>query len=249
MATVALSAAWYATACRTVPGTGRRQLLLLSEGEEVKLGLQAWDQVKSEAKFSSDAKANALVTRVGERIAKATGQKYSWEFKVIDDNSANAFCLPGGKIAVNTGILPVTATEAGLAVVIGHEVAHAIARHGGERISQDLVAGVGVAAVSEALGKGDPQTVQAISAAFGIGVGVAVTLPFSRSHESEADQLGLTYMAKAGYHPREAIAFWERMSKAGGGGGPEFLSTHPSGATRIEQIRGWLPEALRYYKK
>ena len=149
---------------------------------------------------------------------------------------------------MNTGILPVTKTEAGLAVVVGHEVAHAIARHGGERVSQDLLTGLGVAAVSQALGKGDPQTVQAINVAFGIGVGVGVTLPFSRSHESEADQLGLNYMAKAGYHPREAIGFWERMDKAGGSGGPEFLSTHPSHETRIQQLRGWLPEALRPFR-
>ena len=233
---VALAAG--AVGCRTVPGTGRKQILLLSESEEVRLGMQAWGEVKDKTKFSGDKKANALVKKVGGRIAKATGRKYKWEFKVVQDDTPNAFCLPGGKIAVNTGILPLTKDEAGLAV----------ARHGGERISQGLLMNVGVAAVSTALGNGDPETVKAVNTAFGIGLGLGVALPFSRAHESEADRLGLTYMAKAGYHPREAMKFWERMKKAGGGNTVEFLSTHPAHETRIQQIRGWLPEALRHYK-
>ena len=237
-------------ACATVPGTGRKQLLLLSQAEEHKMGLEAWDQIKGKEKLSQDAAANALVKKVGARLAAAVNDKsFQWEFVVFESDQANAFCLPGGKIAIYSGILPITKDEDGLAVVMGHEIAHATARHGGERLSQGLVAEMGAAAVAKGLGSKDPATTKAVYAALGIGIGVGVLLPYSRTHESEADRIGLTYMAKAGYHPRHAIQFWERMAKKGGGGGIELLSSHPAHSTRIQQIRGWIPEALRYYEK
>lgn len=238
--------------CQTVPVTGRSQLMLISEEQEIGLGRAAWKEFLKKAKISTDPKANELVQRVGARIAAITGKNnYQWEFKVVaDDKAINAFALPGGKVAVYTGILPVTRDEVGLAAVIGHEVAHAIARHGGERMSQGLLVQLGAVGLSAAVGRGDPQTVDKVNQAFGIGVGVGFILPFSRAHESEADHLGLIYMAKAGYDPREAIGFWQRMEAASKGKSrpPEFLSTHPSSQTRIEQIRAWLPEALSYYR-
>lgn len=231
-------------ACATVPITGRKQMLLLSEGEETSLGLQSYQEVMSKEKLSADPVANALVQKVGMRIAQATGKRYQWEFKVVDKaDTVNAFCLPGGKVVVYTGLLPVAQTEAGLATVIGHEVAHAIARHGGERVSQSMIANVGMEAVALGMKNKDPKTTSTVSGLLGAGLQVGVLLPFSRDHESEADRLGLIYMAKAGYAPEEAIAFWQRMSKASQGAPPEFLSSHPSDATRIRRIQGWLPEA------
>ena len=186
---------------------------------------------------------NALVRRVGERIAAVVNRPdFAWEFHVIDKDVANAFALPGGKVAVYTGILHYTQTETGLAVVIGHEVAHALARHGGERMSRSMIAQFGLAAVQTGLNTNDPTIVQGIALAYGLGV----ELPFDRGQESEADHIGLIVMAKAGYDPREAIPFWERMS-SDQQGPPEFLSTHPSGDTRIKQLRQWMPEALQYY--
>lgn len=239
-----------APACGTVSGTGRSQLLLISKSEEHQMGLEAWNQIKAKEKVSEDAAANALVAKVGQRLAAAVGDKsFQWEFVVFESKQANAFCLPGGKIAVYSGILPITKDEDGLAVVLGHEIAHATARHGGERLSQGLVAQLGAAAVAKGLGSKDPETTKAVYAALGIGIGVGVLLPFSRTHESEADRIGLQFMAKAGYHPRHAIGFWERMAKKGGDGGIELLSSHPSHSTRTQQIRRWIPEALRHYKK
>ena len=236
--------------CAIVPGTGRHQLLLLSKAEEHKMGLEAWDQIKAKETPTQDKRAIALVRKVGRRLAdQVADRSFQWEFEVFESEQANAFCLPGGKIAVYTGILPVTGDEAGLAVVMGHEIAHAIARHGGERLSQGMVAQVGAAAVAKGLGQGDPESVKAVHGALGVGLGVGVLLPFSRTHESEADQLGLTLMAKAGYHPRSAVQFWERMKAGAEGGNLEILSSHPAHDTRIEQIRGWIPEALRHYTK
>jgi predicted Zn-dependent protease len=230
--------------CATVPITGRKQLLLLSEGEETALGLQSYQEVLAKEKVSADPAVNALVAQVGSRIAAATGKSYQWEFKVVDKpDTVNAFCLPGGKVVVYTGLLPVAADEAGLATVIGHEVAHAIARHGGERVSQGLLTNVGIEAVMSAMGAKDPNTVNTVAGLLGAGVQMGVMLPFSRDQESEADRLGLIYMAKAGYDPEAALAFWQRMAAASQGAPPEFLSDHPSDARRIEQIRGWLPEA------
>ncbi len=238
-------------ACATVPITGRRQLLLLSESAEQQMGLDAYRQVLRKAKPSTDAAAAEQVQRVGRRIAEATGRAdYQWEFNLIEDKQVNAFCLPGGKVAVYTGILPVTRDDAGLAAVLGHEVAHAIARHGGERLSEGLLVQVGLAATQVALSRNDPATVQQVTVLLGAGATVGLLLPWSRSQESEADHLGLIYMAKAGYHPAAARDLWMRMDEAARGRGspPEFLSTHPSAATRIRRIEAWIPEALQYYQ-
>lgn len=241
-----------AAACQTVPVTGRSQIMLLSEPQEVQMGLQAYQEILGKAKVSGNPQANELVTRVGTRIAHATDRTdYTWEFKVIeDDKQVNAFALPGGKVAVYTGILPVTRDDAGLATVMGHEVAHAIARHGGERVSQGLLVQVGLAATQVALANRDPRTIQTVTGLLGAGASIGVILPFSRAQESEADHLGLIYMAKAGYDPNAAIAFWQRMEQAAQGRQipPEFLSTHPSSGTRIRQIQQWIPEAMQYYK-
>ena len=235
-------------ACQTVPLTGRRQLVLLPEGEELKMGLASYQEVLSKARRSTDAAATARVVRVGRRIAAATERTdYQWEFTLIEDNQANAFCLPGGKVAVYTGLLPVAQDDAGLAVVLAHEAAHAIARHGGERVSQQLLVQGGLSATQAALSNRDPIIVQAATALLGAGATVGLLMPWGRAQESEADHLGLIYMAKAGYHPSAAIALWQRMG-AGGQRQSEFLSTHPSPETRIEQIRGWIPEALTHYK-
>jgi predicted Zn-dependent protease len=234
-------------ACQSVPVTGRQQLILLSAGEENRLGIAAYEQILKEEKVSKDPQLNAMVTRVGRRIAEVVNRPdFAWEFRVIEKDVANAFALPGGKVAVYTGILKYTRTEAGLAVVMGHEVAHALARHGGERISRSLIAQLGLTAVQIGLSNSDPAIVQGLGLAYGLGI----ELPFNRSQESEADHIGLVLMAQAGYDPREAIPFWERM-EAGkkGQGPPEFLSTHPSGNRRIAQLKQWMPEALQYYKK
>jgi predicted Zn-dependent protease len=233
-------------ACETVPVTGRKQLILLSPSEENRLGISAYDQLLKEERLSRDPHLNAMVQRVGQRIAAvAERPDYAWEFRVIDKDVANAFALPGGKVAVYTGILQYTQTETGLAVVMGHEVAHALARHGGERMSRSMLAQLGLAAVQIGLGTSDPVIMQGIGLAYGVGI----ELPFDRGQESEADHIGLILMAKAGYDPRQAIPFWERMDAGKTGGGvPEFLSTHPSGTTRIAQLRQWMPEALQYYK-
>jgi metalloendopeptidase OMA1, mitochondrial len=235
-------------ACQTVPVTGRSQLLLLPEGAELQMGLTSFADVLKKSKLSADPGLNEQVTRVGRRIADATGRTdYKWEFKVIEDKQANAFCLPGGKVAVYTGILPITKDDAGLAAVLGHEVSHAIARHGGERISQTLLVQTGLTATQVALSRNDPRTTQAVTSLLGAGATVGVLLPWGRAQESEADHLGLVYMAKAGYHPSAARDLWVRMGEASKERQPEFLSTHPSPATRIRDIEGWLPEALQYY--
>lgn len=243
-----------AASCATTPYTNRSQLMMVSEGEELKLGAQAYQQVLEESKIERDPRVNEIVRRIGERIAKAANRSdYRWEFVVIDDpDTVNAFALPGGKVAVYTGMFPVAQTEAGLATVMGHEVAHALARHGAERMSQQMgmqAVGTGLAVALGASGtSGVTQSVA--MQAFGLGAQVGVLLPFSRSQESEADHIGLILMAKAGYDPSEAVSFWERMEKAGGGKAPpEYLSTHPNHGTRVKQIETWLPEAESYYRK
>ena len=236
-------------ACETVPYTGRHQIMLLPESAELQMGRQSYQEVLKKSTLSSDAEANERLARVGRRIAEATGRsEYQWEFRLIEDKQVNAFCLPGGKVAVYTGILPVTRDDAGLAAVVGHEVAHAIARHGAERVSQGLLVQSGLTATQMALSRSDPRTVQAVTAMLGAGASVGVMLPWSRAQESEADHLGLIYMAKAGYHPSAARDLWVRMAeRAKGARPPEFLSTHPAPATRIAQIERWIPEALKYY--
>jgi len=237
-------------ACQTVPVTGRSQLILLPEGSELQMGLSSYEQILNKSKVATDARVNEQVSRVGRRIAEATGRSdYAWEFKVLEDKQVNAFCLPGGKVAVYTGLLPVTRDDAGLAAVLGHEVAHAVARHGGERVSQGLLVKTGLAATQVALSNNDPRTVQAVTALLGAGATVGVLLPWGRAQESEADRLGLIYMAKAGYHPSAARDLWVRMGELSKGRRqpPELLSTHPAPATRIRDIDRWLPEALQHY--
>lgn len=246
----ALLAALLLAACQSVPITGRSQLQMISEGAEAGLGLSAYQDVLQKEKISQDPKLNELVTRVGSRIAAATGRTdYKWEFKVIEnDKLANAFCLPGGKVAVYTGLMPVAQDEAGLAAVIGHEVAHAIARHGGERMSQQLLLeGVALAA---AVSTKDERKAELYATLLGVGATFGILLPYSRLHESEADRMGLIYMAKAGYDPRAARDFWVRMGANDGKKGkpPEWLSTHPADDKRIRQIEQWLPEALSHYR-
>lgn len=242
-----------AAACQSVPYTHRSHLVLVSSSEELSLGESSYQQALSQAKISSDPAANAMLQRVGQRLAKAADRPdYKWEFHLIDDpKTVNAWCMPGGKVAVYTGILPVTQNDDGLAVVLGHEIAHALARHGAERMSQQLLAQLGGAALSVALANRPAETQQIAQQAYGAGANVGVLLPFSREQESEADHIGLILMAKAGYDPANALSFWQRMSKATGGGGDSglgrFLQTHPPNAERIKKIEKELPEARRYY--
>jgi len=237
--------------CRKVEGTGRNQLLLTSEGTETQLGLQAFNEVLQKEKRSTDRQAIAIVERVGQRIAAAAPQKgFQYEFVLLESKEANAFCLPGGKVCVYTGILKYCRDEGGLATVMSHEIAHAIARHGGERMSQGLIVeglSMGLDAYLQSKGVSPTKTNVAL-AAFGAGAQVGVLLPYSRTHEYEADYLGLTYMAKAGYDPRLAEQFWERFAKAMGSGGPAFLSTHPASAERAKKMRENVAEALKLYE-
>jgi metalloendopeptidase OMA1, mitochondrial len=238
-------------ACETVPITGRSQVMLVGESTELQMGLDSYKEILGKAKVSNDPKVNEQVTRVGRRIADATDRKdYQWEFKVIEDSKVNAFCLPGGKVAVYTGMLPIARDDAGLAAVLGHEVAHAVARHGGERMSQQIaVQGLTVAGTQALMAGRDPATIQLVGAALGVGATYGVLMPWGRRQESEADHLGLIYMAKAGYHPQAARDLWVRMGEASKGKESfEFLSTHPLPATRVAQIEGWIPEAMNYYR-
>lgn len=236
--------------CQNVPLTNRTQLQLMSEQQERRMGLSSFQEILGKEKLSHDVVANERVQRIGKRIAAATGRDdYQWEFKVIeDDKTINAFCLPGGKVAVYTGLLPVAQDDAGLAAVIGHEVAHAIARHGGERLSQEiLITGLTVAVV---VGTSDSNKRDLYAGLLGAGAAVGFLLPYSRLHEEEADRMGLIYMAKAGYDPHAAVGLWQRMAKASEGKAkmPEFLSTHPADKTRIAEIERHLPEALGHYQ-
>lgn len=249
--------------CETNPYTGRSQLLMSSVGQEMQMGAQAYNQIKTDPKMklSQDPREIEPVKRVAARIVEAAkrskyaemAKQFQWEVSVIkDDKTANAFALPGGKMAVYTGIFPMAKTEAGLAAVMGHEVVHALARHGAERMSQGQLANIGLQAAGAAIGLsgGNPMLGQATMAALGVGTQVGVLLPFSRKHESEADYIGILLAADAGYDPRESVALWERMAQSSGGGGPaEFLSTHPGHETRIDQLKSWMPEAMALYQK
>jgi predicted Zn-dependent protease len=236
-------------ACATAPFTGRRQLLLTSEGTETRMGYQAFQQVKHHYKICRDPALNAEVTRVGKRIAAAAHRPdYRWEFVVFDSKEANAFCLPGGKVGVFTGILKYTKNEGGLATVISHEVAHALARHAGERLSQSMLAQVGGIGLGAALGGMSPVAGQAIMEGYSLGTQLGILLPYSRTQEYEADHIGLILMAKAGYDPEQALEFWQRMMvKDKDVKLPQFLSTHPNDATRLRELRAFLPEARKYY--
>ncbi|HEY6166789.1 MAG TPA: M48 family metallopeptidase [Verrucomicrobiae bacterium] len=248
-----LLAAGLLVGCATVPETGRRQLNLISAGEEVKLGLSAFGEVKKGTPISHDPAANAMLQRVGRRIA-AVAQLPSaqWEFVLFESKEANAFCLPGGKVGVYTGLLSVAKDDAGLATVLGHEIAHAVARHGAERMSESLLMQVGGSALGAAVEDSDPRWKAAALTAYSVGAKYGRELPHSRGQESEADQIGLIYMARAGYDPEAAVGFWQRFAEYnrqhGGGQGLEFFRTHPLDETRIKQIQGWLPRAKSEYK-
>ncbi len=245
--------------CIKAPGTGRDQIIFFPEEKEIALGISAFRDVLRQARLSANTEINEIVNRVGRRIAAAADKpEYHWEFAVIqDDEMINAFALPGGKVAIYTGILKHTKTEDGLATVIAHEVAHALQRHGAERMSRgilDQIAQIGMIA-GAASGAVNPQVAMSAMNAYGLGV----TLPHNRQQESEADYIGLRLMAKAGYNPHEAVSFWERMSGCpkqmigrfcfrSNAAIPEFLSTHPSDATRIRQIEDWIPDAMGHYQ-
>ena len=242
--------------CATVPETGRRQLLLINSAEEMQLGMTEFDKLKKSTPISKDAAATAMVQRVGRRIAAvAPLPNAQWEFILFDEpKTANAFCLPGGKVGVYTGILPVCRDETGLATVIGHEVAHAVARHGAERVSEGLLLQTGGQLLGEAMKTRPEATQKIVMQSYGIGAQVGVQLPHSRSQELEADHMGLLYMARAGYDPAAAVAFWKRfgathqtpsglMGKIQG-----YFSTHPMDADRVAQLEQLLPKARAEYR-
>lgn len=250
------------SSCSTVPLTGRSQLDLIPSSKMLSMSFQQYDDFLKKNKLSTNREQTQRVKRVGQRIQKSVEKymaennlshklkDYRWEFNLVESPEVNAWCMPGGKVMVYTGILSMTKDDAGLAVIMGHEIAHAIARHGDERMSQGLLVQTGGMALSTALANKPETTRQLWMAAFGVGSSVGVILPYSRLHESEADRLGLVFMAMAGYDPHAAVDFWERMAKLKKGKAqPEFLSTHPSDETRIEKIRAEIPDAMKYYKK
>jgi predicted Zn-dependent protease len=257
---VSLSLAMLATVtCTKAPITGRNQLNLIPAGEMLSMSYSQYDQFLKENKLSDDAEATATVKRVGGRIKTAVEtyfrregmssrlDGYAWEFNLVESDQVNAWCMPGGKVVFYEGIMPICKDEAGVAVVMGHEVAHAVAEHGNERMSQGLLAQGGAVLLSKAIEDKPDQTQQLWMTAFGLGAQVGVLLPFSRTQESEADHLGLVFMAMAGYDPRTAVDFWQRMAAEGGAKPPEFLSTHPADETRIREIEEHLPEAMQHY--
>jgi predicted Zn-dependent protease len=247
--------------CTKVAVSGRKQLNLIPDSEMMTMSYQQYDEVVKQSKLSGDSAQVRRLRAVGVRIQRAVeeyyaglGQSgalkdYKWEFNLIESEEVNAWCMPGGKVAFYTGILPVCQNDTGIAVVMGHEVAHAVAEHGAERMSHALLAQMGGMALSAALSS-EPERTQALwMGAFGLGAQFGVLLPFSRTQESEADHLGLVFMARAGYQPRAALEFWKRMAAQGGGQAvPEFLSTHPSDATRIQNIQTLLPEAEKEFR-
>lgn len=247
--------------CGTVPLTGRKQLNMIPNSEMLAMSFQQYDQFLTENKVSNNVQQAEMVKRVGYKIQNAVEQYlndngqsgllngYEWDFNLVNNEQVNAWCMPGGKVVIYTGILSVTKDEAGLAVVMGHEIAHAIAEHGNERMSQQLLQQAGSVGLMVALREKPEQTQMMWQTAYGIGSQYAIMLPYSRTHESEADHLGLIFMAMAGYDPQEAPSFWERMSAVGGAKPPELLSTHPSHDTRINNLNKWMPEALGYYNQ
>ena len=247
--------------CSSVPVTGRKQLSIVSASEMNSLAATSYKETLASSKLSTNAQQTAMVKGAGERISKAVEQYmaeknmssalsgFQWEFNLIDDPSVNAWCMPGGRVAFYTGILPVCQNEAGIAVVMGHEIAHAVANHSGERMSHQLIQQLGGVALSMALQEKSELTQQLALSVYGVGSQVAGIMPYSRLHEFEADKLGLIFMSIAGYDPNEAPRFWERMQELSGGGAPpQFLSTHPSDANRISELKKAIPEAMKYYK-
>jgi predicted Zn-dependent protease len=249
---VLLCLACVVVACAKAPITGRRQMLLITEAEETQLGTEGYAEILETSTLSDDTQAVERLRAIGRRIADVTGEEdYEWEFNLIENDSVvNAFCLPGGKVAFYTGILELAETDDELATVMAHEIAHATARHGGERMTQILIVQLGGIALSEALKDNRAQTIELAQVAYGVGASLAYVLPYSRKHESEADHIGLIYMAKAGYDPRAAVGFWRKMQEHyGGQEPPEWLSTHPNSDTRIENLERLLPGALEYYEE
>ena len=245
----------------TVPITGRKQNLMVSDGEMLSLSTQQYQEFMKTAKLSTDATKTAMVKRVGQNLANAVVsylnangmqndvQNYKWQFNLVADKQANAWCMPGGLIVVYEGLLPITQDEASLAIVLGHEIAHAVARHSAEQMSTQIKQQYGVqgaGALASILGVGS-NTVAVGQAVVSSGINL-FNLKYSRSHESEADYMGLIFAAMAGYNPEAAVTFWQRMASANTSNTSEFLSDHPSDATRIKNIQGWLPEAKKYYK-
>ena len=239
-----------ACGCRTAPITGRRQLLTISEPNEMQMGVEAYQEVVRTSPPSANQQAAEMVNRVGQRIAAVSGRPdYQWEFRLLASPEQNAFCLPGGKVAVYEGILPICQNEAGLAVVMSHEIGHALARHGGERMSQRYVLDAVQSTTSYVTQGQWPQQHAAIMKAYGMGTQYGIVLPYSRAHESEADHIGLMLMAKAGYDPSEAPNFWRRFAQSHAGQQPpEFMSTHPADENRAQALAQLLPEAISLYQ-
>ncbi|KAA9332722.1 M48 family metallopeptidase [Adhaeribacter soli] len=249
-----------AVSCSTVPVTGRKQLDIVPDSQMLSMSFSEYDNFMKTHRLSTDAANTAMVKRVGQRIQQAVEtymaqnnlssqlSGFQWEFNLVEDKTPNAWCMPGGKVVIYTGILPLTQNETGLAVVMGHEIAHAIAKHGNERMSQGLVQQLGGVALDVALANRPAETRNIFLTSYGVGSQLGL-LKYGRTQESEADRLGLIFMAMAGYDPQQAIPFWERMAaKSGGQAPPEFLSTHPSDETRIRDLRRLMPEAMKYYK-
>jgi len=252
------------SSCTSVPITGRKRIALLPSSNLATMALQNYQALLKKSKLSTNTRDVATVRKVGRRIAKAAEsfmkeegmekqlKNFRWEFNLIDDpETVNAFCMPGGKVAVYTGILPIARNEAGLAVIMGHEVAHAIAKHGNERMSQLLLVQLGGVALDVALKNKPEETRGMFMLAYGLGARLGVLLPYSRTHESEADHIGLILMARAGYDPSAAPLFWQRMSESGGGKrAPQFLSTHPSPLKRVKKLQQLVPGVrTRYFRK
>ena len=248
--------------CSQIEITGRKQFNLVPDSMMNSMSFQNYGEFLTQHKLSTNVQQTQMVKRVGSRIQQAVEQYctencledrlagYQWDFNLIEDPNVNAWCMPGGKVVVYTGLLPVTQTETGLAVVVGHEIAHAFAKHGAERMTQLLVVEMGSMALSKALEDRPEQTKSLFMTSYGIGSQVGVLLKYSRVHESEADHLGLIFMAMAGYNPQEAVTFWQRMAAAKQGSQPlEILSTHPADSTRIQNIEKLLPDAMKYYKQ
>lgn len=250
--------------CATNPFTGKKTMALVGNNELFASSFQQYGTFIKENKVVTGTADAQMVNKVGEKIKKAAEtylkangysdylKDYKWEYKLVQDKAANAWCMPGGKIVVYTGILPITKNEAGLATVMGHEVAHALANHGQQRMSASTIQQIGAAGLGAATGSLNDRDQQYAMTAYGLTTNLGGMMPFSRKHETEADDIGLTLMAIAGYNPSDALAFWQRMAKQGGSSQPEFLSTHPSNSTRIENLTKMIPEAKREaakYKK
>ena len=248
--------------CSEVEITGRQQFNIIPASTMQSMSYKSYGEFLAEHKLSTNTEQTEMVKRAGSRIQQAVEEYceeygiqnkiegYKWEFNLVEDPNVNAWCMPGGKVVFYTGILPITQNEDGVAVVMGHEIAHAFAKHGAERMTQGLLVQMGGIALSTALKEKPEQTKELFLKSYGVGTQVGVLLPYSRTHEYEADHLGLIFMAMAGYNPEEAVAFWQRMAaQKKGSAPPEFLSTHPADENRIQNLKALLPEAMEYYRK